>query len=82
MPSILCAQHAQPRYAMSPWSGNYSVQSPIWIAAHTTQFVELGWRYVSGGSGFLDGGGSFVTLASPDGADVTVRETRRRAGWG
>jgi hypothetical protein len=71
-------------YAYSPWSGNYMgggsspgvpnagdiLNGPIWTSAHTTQFVEVGWRYLhvpGGGSGMLPGGngGSYVTLVPP-----------------
>ncbi len=64
-------------YAMTPWSGHFEAGQPgspnggaIWTGAHTTQFTEPGWRYLtvgSGGAGMLDGGGSYVTLVSPSG---------------
>ena len=43
-------------------------------AAHTTQFTEIGWTYLQHGRGVekLVGGGSFVTLASPDRKHFTV----------
>ena len=55
---------------MEPWSGHYVVDPNVWVSAHTTQFVEPGWRYVPGGSGLLPGGGSFVSLASPPEASL------------
>jgi len=59
--------------AMTPWSGNYSVQAPIWTTAHWTQFVFIGWHLLAGGSsGLLPGGGSFVAARSPDGADFSL----------
>lgn len=65
--------------AVEPWSGNYVVRSPIWITAHTTQFVQVGWLILdtlSGSSGYLRYGGSFVTFIPPerDGRFVLVVE--------
>jgi galactosylceramidase len=60
--------------ASKPWSGYYDVKGTIWVAAHTTQFVEPGWRYLlnNTGSGFLPQGGSYVTLISPDEKDLSI----------
>ena len=52
--------------------------SIFFFAAHTTQFTEIGWRYLQHGHGvgLLDGGGSYVSLASPQGDHLlTVIET-------
>jgi hypothetical protein len=65
-------EHSGMMYAQHPWGGNYSIKAPVWVTAHTTQFVSPNWRYLPGGSGLLKGGGSFVTLASPDGQHVSV----------
>jgi len=59
-------------YANTPWSGNYDVQSTIWVTAHTTQFVKPGWKYIDAACGYLAGGGTYVTLHSPSSADYTV----------
>ncbi|WAR20909.1 GALC-like protein [Mya arenaria] len=42
--------------------------------AHTTQFTEPGWMYLShhSGVGQLVGGGSYVALASPDNKHLTI----------
>ncbi|CAH1783526.1 unnamed protein product [Owenia fusiformis] len=59
--------------AEEPWSGYYSVEPPIWITAHTTQFTSIGWYYLKHGSGvgYLDQGGSYVTYLRP-GGDLTI----------
>lgn len=60
--------------AFDPWTGNWNDKNVgvLWASAHTTQFVQPGWRYVSvgEGSGRLDGGGSYVTLTN--GTDFTI----------
>lgn len=48
--------------ANSPWSGNYEVQPALWAFAHTTQFAQPGWQYMNDACGYLEEGGSFVTL--------------------
>lgn len=60
--------------ALQPWSGNYLVQTPIWISAHTTQFTSIGWNYLKHGRGVgkLPKGGSYVALVSPDGQQLTI----------
>lgn len=63
-------EHSGMLYAMHPWAGLYKVMAPVWTTAHTTQFARRNWRYLPGGSGLLERGGSFVTLASPDGRHV------------
>ena len=47
-----------------------------WSSAHTTQFVDPGWKMLHGGSGDLAHGGSFLTMVSPDGDHFsTIIET-------
>ncbi|XP_070211576.1 galactocerebrosidase-like isoform X2 [Littorina saxatilis] len=60
--------------AVEPWSGNYNVDTPIWLSAHTTQFTQVGWKYLEHGAGvgLLEGGGSYVALVSPDKKDFTI----------
>ncbi|WP_277980191.1 hypothetical protein [Sphingomonas phyllosphaerae] len=62
--------------AWEPWSGHYKVREAIWGYAHYGQFSEVGWTYLDGGSGKLDKGGTYVTLASGDGDFSVVLETR------
>ena len=54
-----------------PWSGHYRINPVLWGYAHYGQFAEAGWQYLDGGSGDLNGGGTFVTLKSP-GRDYSV----------
>jgi galactosylceramidase len=57
--------------ANSPWSGNYHTREVLWGYAHYGQFSKIGWTYLNGACGNLDGGGTFVTLKSP-GKDYSV----------
>lgn len=60
--------------AREPWSGYYSVDTPIWVSAHTCQFASPGWHYLRHGYGvaMLEKGGSMVSLVSPDSKDLTI----------
>ena len=70
--SLLLARDC--RYAFTPWSGFFEAGLPgssnggaIWTNAHSGQFSEPGWRFLSvnsGGSGWLSQGGSYVTMVS------------------
>lgn len=66
---ILAAPGSGLMYANTPWSGHYKVQSAIWTTAHTTQFTQVGWRYLDSSSGYLPEKGSYVTLKSTNGKD-------------
>ena len=57
--------------ANSPWSGHYRPREVLWGYAHYGQFSAVGWTYLNGACGKLDGGGTFVTLKSP-GKDYSV----------
>ncbi|MEU4654034.1 galactosylceramidase [Streptomyces sp. NPDC023723] len=63
--------------ANEPWSGHYELGPTLWTIAQTAQFTRPGWRYVDAASGYLDGGGTYVTLRSPgpDPQYTTVFET-------
>ncbi|CAE6877200.1 hypothetical protein R75465_08680 [Paraburkholderia aspalathi] len=38
-------------YAEEPWSGHYTIfDAAFWSMAHTTQFTEIGWKYVKSAS--------------------------------
>lgn len=60
--------------AVQPWSGNFVVNTPIWVSAHTTQFVPIGWKYLkhSHGVGHLPKGGSYVSLTDPSEKELTI----------
>ncbi|KAI5090766.1 galactocerebrosidase precursor, partial [Silurus meridionalis] len=60
--------------AEEPWSGNYVVETPIWITAHTTQFVQPGWTYLQT-IGNLTHGGSYVALTDGQGNLTIIIET-------
>ncbi|KAM3594242.1 uncharacterized protein V6R79_004709 [Siganus canaliculatus] len=60
--------------AEEPWSGNYVVESPIWITAHTTQFTQPKWKYLQT-VGKLAHGGSYVALTDGKGNLTVVIET-------
>ncbi|XP_060773967.1 galactocerebrosidase [Neoarius graeffei] len=60
--------------AEEPWSGNYVVESPIWITAHTTQFAQPGWTYLQT-IGNLSSGGSYIALTDGQGNLTIVVET-------
>ncbi|XP_067099054.1 galactocerebrosidase isoform X2 [Osmerus mordax] len=60
--------------AEEPWSGNYVVESPIWISAHTTQFTQPGWSYLQT-VGHLAHGGSYVALIDGKGNLTVIIET-------
>ena len=44
---ILDVPYAGLLRADTPWSGHYEVMSPVWVVAHTTQFVQPGWQYLT-----------------------------------
>lgn len=62
--------------AHSPWSGHYEVREALWGYAHYGQFTQVGWQYLNGGCGELNGGGTFVTLKSPGNDYSIILETK------
>jgi galactosylceramidase len=62
--------------AHSPWSGHYQIREALWGYAHYGQFTETGWEYLNGGSGILAGGGSFVSMKSPNNDYSVIIETK------
>ncbi|HDR9881386.1 TPA: galactosylceramidase [Burkholderia cenocepacia] len=61
--------------ANEPWTGNYTIGNNLWTAAHVTQFVQPGWRYLRNGSGYINGDrdiGSYMSLIAPDGSDYSI----------
>ncbi len=66
--------------ARSPWSGHYEVREALWGYAHYGQFVQVGWSYLNGGCGGLNGGGTFVTMKSPGTDYSIIIETKDATG--
>uniref|UniRef100_A0A6J0VCJ9 Galactocerebrosidase n=1 Tax=Pogona vitticeps TaxID=103695 RepID=A0A6J0VCJ9_9SAUR len=60
--------------AQEPWSGQYTVNPPIWVTAHTTQFTQPGWYYLQV-DGHLEAGGSYVALTDGQGNLTIIIET-------
>ena len=58
--------------ASSPWSGHFDVTPAAFVTGHTTSFTAPGDRYLAvgenAGSGYLSGGGSYVTLVGEAGS--------------
>ncbi len=48
--------------------------------ALTTQFAQPGWKYLGDACGLLPGGGSYVSLAAPDGKEVSADALIEGAG--
>jgi hypothetical protein len=70
--------------SIEPWSGAFSVGKQLWAVAHTAQFTQPGWTYVTSADGYLGGNrvnGSYVTLVPPSRGDFsTIVETTRASG--
>ncbi len=63
--------------ASEPWSGHYEINPALWGYAHYNQFVKTGWQFIDSGCGRLQGGGTYVTLKSPNNSDFsTIIETK------
>jgi galactosylceramidase len=62
--------------ARSPWSGHYQVREALWAYAHYGQFTEVGWQYLNGACGTLNGGGTCVTMKSPGNDYSIIIETK------
>lgn len=73
-----------PAFFNDPWSGFYQLAAPFYTQAQFTQFTEIGWRFIEGGSGHTGCTGemnkagqpqcdlTYAALASPDGAEFSV----------
>lgn len=62
--------------AYEPWSGHFKVRQALWGYAHYGQFTQVGWEYLNGACMDLNGGGSLVTLKSPEGDYSIIIETK------
>jgi hypothetical protein len=58
--------------ANTPWSGWYVVSPSVWIAAHTNQFAEPGWKYLDSGCGVTSKGNSYVTFKNPNDSNYSI----------
>jgi Glycosyl hydrolase family 59 len=58
--------------ANEPQSGSYYVNRITWAVAQTTQFVQPGWRHVTGADGALGATGSYDAYVSPGGRDWSL----------
>ncbi|HEX5552731.1 MAG TPA: hypothetical protein VFX43_05735 [Chitinophagaceae bacterium] len=72
-PDYLTAPGSGIMKANTPWSGNYSVQPPLWMAAHINQFAKPGWKYMDGGCKcFPDQGWSVISLKDTATGDYSI----------
>jgi galactosylceramidase len=77
---FLPAPKSGPMRAVSPWSGYYEVQPPVWALAHFTQFTQPGWRYLDSACKYFANesqevpkeGFSVTALKSPNTNDYTI----------
>jgi galactosylceramidase len=61
--------------AYQPWGGYYQIKEGVWGYAHYNQFVKIGWQFIDGACGNINGNasnGSYVTLKSPGNTDFSV----------
>lgn len=58
-----------------PWCGHYEIYPALWAVAHTTQFAQPGWVYLTSGCGRPSTStwdGSYVTLKHPTTGDYSI----------
>ncbi len=60
--------------ADQPWSGYYEVSPAVWAAAHFTQFIAPGWKYLDQGCGYFSSpdGGNYTSLVDPGLKNVSI----------
>jgi galactosylceramidase len=78
-------QFANPHQTMAvasqPWSGHYELEPGLWGYAHFNQFADLTWSFIDAACGKVTGGGTYVTLKSPNNSDFSIIiETQNGSG--
>jgi galactosylceramidase len=78
-------QFANPHQSMAvasqPWSGHYELEPGLWGYAHFNQFADLTWSFIDAACGKVTGGGTYVTLKSPNNSDFSIIiETQNGSG--
>lgn len=62
--------------ADEPWGGHYRIMSPLYVLAHTTQYVSPGCMYIQSdqvmGGGILNNSASMVAFACEEQGTVTI----------
>ena len=69
--------------ANTPWSGHFELCPALWAMAHVGQFTQPGWTFLEGNAnGYMQTGGSYISLMSPDRQDVSIiiETTEARSG--
>ncbi|AEC01613.1 galactosylceramidase [Parasphaerochaeta coccoides] len=57
--------------AANPWTGHYEIQPSLWVVAHFTQFIQLGWHYIDSAC-YSSVPYSYLTLQDSRTQDVSI----------